>query len=113
MRNFLKSRLCDCGNLANADTDVNFVYRSSPSRNKPVPVNVPDSRPSLSSVTLRDTSVSVSRPPRKSQLPSVLLLSSPSCPLSQLEEVTGVPTWVLLTLSQPRRVESVDPSLLE
>jgi hypothetical protein len=53
-------------------------YRSSLSRNKLVPVNVPDSRPSLSLVILRDTLDSVSRPPRKSQLLSELLSSSPS-----------------------------------
>merc|ERR1711977_342768 len=48
------------------------MERSSPSRSKLVPVNVPDSRPSLSLVTLRDTLVSVSRPQRK-----LLLLSVP------------------------------------
>merc|ERR1711964_746017 len=54
------------------------MERSRASRSKLVPVNVPDSRPSLSLVTLRDTLVSVSRPQRKLLLLSVPPSSSPS-----------------------------------
>lgn len=87
-----------------------LCYRSSQSRSRPALVSVPASRPLSSSVTLRDTSVSASRPPRKSQLPSAPPSSSPSSPLSQSVADTGEPTLVLLTLSQPRNPESAVPS---
>ena len=51
-------------------TDENAQNRSSPSRSRPVPVSVPASRLSSSLVTPTATSVSVSRPPRKSLPPS-------------------------------------------
>ena len=52
--------------------------RSSPSRSKLAPVNVPDSRPSSSLATPKATSVSASRPPKKSPLPSAPPSSLPS-----------------------------------
>jgi hypothetical protein len=69
------------------------------------------SRPSSSSVTPRDTSVLVSRPPRKSQPPSAPPSSLPSSALSLSEEVTGAPTSESLTLCPPRRAASAVPSL--
>lgn len=85
-------------------------YRSSPSRSRPVPVSVPVSRPSSSSVTPRVTLVSVSRPPRKSPLPSVPPSPSPSWLSSPSVAVTGVPTSVSLTLCPSSRAASVVPS---
>lgn len=62
--------------LCNSEADEFFNYRSSPSRSKLVPVNVLDSRLSLSSVILRVTSDLVSRHPRRS-----LPLSAPQSSL--------------------------------
>jgi hypothetical protein len=48
-----------------ADEFCFVCCRSSPSRSRLVLVNAPGSRPSWSLATRRDTSVSVSRPPKK------------------------------------------------
>lgn len=101
------------GKLQVAAADASFffsLYRSSPSRSRPVPVSVPVSRPSSSSVTLRATSVSVSRPPRKSLPPSVPLSPLPSSPFSPSVVVTGAATLVSLTLCPLSRAPSVVPS---
>lgn len=94
---------------ANQGTNVHPKYRSSPSRSRPVPVSVPDSRLSSSSVTRRATSVSVSRLPRKLPLLFVPLSSSPSSALSPSVVASGVPTLVSLTLCPSRRAESAVP----
>jgi hypothetical protein len=72
-------------------------YRSSLSRSRPVPVSVPASRLSSSLVIPTATSVSVSRPPRKSLPPSAPPSSLPSLTSSPSVVVTGAPTLVSLT----------------
>jgi len=87
------------------------AYRLNPFRSRPVPVSVPVSRLSLSSVTPRVTSVSASRPPRKSRLPSVRLSSSPSCRSFLSVVDTGVPPSENPTPWPLRSPESVVLSL--
>lgn len=83
------------------------MYRSNPCKSRLVPVSEPDSRPSWSSVTARVTSVSESRPPKKSLPPSVPPSSSPNSPSFPSDVATGVPTSVSLTLSPPKSPASV------
>ena len=91
-------------------TDENAQNRSSPSRSRPVPVSVPASRLSSSLVTPTATSVSVSRPPRKSLPPSAPPSSLPSSTSSPSVADTGAPTLVSLTPFPSRSLASAVPS---
>merc|ERR1712031_67867 len=84
--------------------------RLSQSKNKPVPVNVPDSRPSSLLVMKMVMLVLVSSAPKKSPPPSVVPSFLPSSLLSQSDVVTGVTSLVLHTLSQERFTVNVVPS---
>merc|ERR1712156_1084176 len=84
--------------------------RLSQSKNKPVPVNVPDSRPSSLLVMKMVMLALVSSAPRKSPPPSVVPSFLPSSLLSQSDVVTGVTSLVLHTLSQERFTVNVVPS---
>lgn len=86
------------------------LYRSSPSRSRPVPVSVPASRPLSSLVTPRATSVSVSRPPRRLPPPSAPLSSLPSSLSSPSVVATGATTLVSLTPCPARSPASAVPS---
>jgi len=86
--------------------------RSSQSRSKPVPVNVPDSRLSWLSEIQKDTLDLVSRPQKKLPLLSVPPSSSPSSAYYQSAVVIGVQLLVNHTHCRRKRVENVDPSLL-
>jgi hypothetical protein len=97
-------------NNAERHTDEIAQNRSSPSRSRPVPVSVPASRLSSSSVTPTATSASVSRPPRKSLPPSAPPSSSPSSTSSPSVADTGAPTLVSLTPFPSRSLASAVPS---
>merc|ERR1711933_518214 len=84
--------------------------RSSPSRNRPVPVSVLASRLLSLSVARTVTSVLASSAPRKLPPPSVVLSSLPSSLLSQSVVVTGVTSWVNPTLFPVRSMVNVVPS---
>merc|ERR1712168_1214988 len=83
--------------------------RSSPSRNKLVPVNVLASRLLSLLVPRTVTSVLASSAPRKSPPPSVVPSSLPSSLLSQSVVVTGVTNWVNPTLFPVRSMANVVP----
>lgn len=70
------------------------MRRSSQSRNRHEPVNEHDSRPLLSLATAKVTSVSGSRPPRKSQPLSEPQSSLPNSPSYRFDEATGAQTLV-------------------
>lgn len=83
--------------------------RSSQYKSRPVLVNALVSRPLSSSVTRLDTSVSASRPRRKSRPQSALQSSSRSCPWFPSVVATGAPISVSLTLCRQRRAASAVP----
>lgn len=89
------------------------VNRSNPSRNKPAPVNARVSRPSSSSETPKATSVSASRPQKKSPPPSVPPSSSPSSASSPCAVATGVPIWVSRTACRRKKAGNVVASQSE
>merc|ERR1711931_230792 len=83
--------------------------RSSPSRNRPVPVSVLASRLLSLLVTRTVTSVLALSAPRKSPPPSVVPSSLPSSRLSQSVVVTGVTNWVNPILFLVRSMVNVVP----